>query len=272
MHLVHLLILPPIIMGIIQGATEFIPVSSSGHLIIASHLLRLHHGGHLFIQALDFGTTLALIIYFRRQLKELARQVFIEHDYRLLRNIAITCLPVGMIGFTASRFVEHSAFFASSLVIAVSLIIFGIIMVVLERLPRLSDVTDGRGLSPSRALVIGMAQCLALVPGVSRSGSTIIASRLCGLKPKQATEYSFLASIPIMLALLAKLVVKNTGFIVHHWQPLLLGNIFAFIVGIIAVRLFLTYLEKHDLRAFGAYRISVAIIIIYLLSTGALPH
>ena len=132
-------------MGIIQGATEFIPVSSSGHLIIASHLLRLHHGGHLFIQALDFGTTLALIIYFRRQLKELARQVFIEHDYRLLRNIAITCLPVGVIGFAASRFVEHSAFFASSLVIAMSLIIFGIIMVVLEKLPRLSDVANGAG-------------------------------------------------------------------------------------------------------------------------------
>ena len=236
-------------MGIIQGATEFIPVSSSGHLIIASHLLRLHHGGHLFIQALDFGTTLALIIYFRRQLKELARQVFVEHDYRLLRNIAITCLPVGLIGFTMSKFVEHSAFFASSLVIAVSLIIFGVIMVVLEKLPRLSDVADGRDLSPGRALIIGVAQCLALVPGVSRSGS-----------------------IPIMLALLAKLVVKNTGFIVHHWQPLLLGNIFAFVVGIIAVRLFLTYLEKHDLRAFGAYRISIAIIIIYLLSTGALPH
>ncbi len=142
----------------------------------------------------------------------------------------------------------------------------------LERLPRLSDVADGRDLSPGRAFIIGAAQCLALVPGVSRSGSTIIASRLCGLKPKQATEYSFLASIPIMLALLAKLVVKNTGFIVHHWQPLLLGNIFAFIVGIVAVRLFLTYLEKHDLRAFGAYRISIAIIIIYLLSTGALPH
>ena len=179
MHLVHLLILPPVIMGIIQGATEFIPVSSSGHLIIASHLLRLHHGGHLFIQALDFGTTLALIIYFRHQLKELARQVFIEHDYRLLRNIAITCLPVGLIGFTMSRFVEHSAFFASSLVIAVSLIIFGVIMVVLERLPRLSDVTDGRGLSPSRALVIGMAVTTsAMVRFCSSAASSVTRRRL----------------------------------------------------------------------------------------------
>lgn len=261
-----------VILGAVQGLTEFIPVSSSGHLLVITNLFRDSTNAHLFVQTLDIGTTLALIIFFRQQIVGICRQVFVQHDYRLLRNVIITCLPVGTIGLLLSKFIESSGFFASSLVIAIALAIVGLLMVFLEKLPRLAKAKDGAHLTPGRALTIGLAQCVALVPGTSRSGSTIIAARLMGLEPKEAAEYSFLVSIPVMLGLIVKLLIGDTSFIVSNWQSVLVGNLVAFIAGIIAIKYLLDYLGKHSLRAFGVYRLVVAALIVCLLAGGVLIH
>lgn len=261
-----------VVLGTVQGATEFIPVSSSGHLMVLANLLHVGHDAHLFVQALDFGTTLALIIFFRHRIAELCRQVFIKHDYRLLRNVIITCLPVGTIGLIFSKFIENNSFFGNSLVVALALGLVGIIMIILEKLPHLSNVKDGSHLTPWRALIIGLAQCVALIPGVSRAGSTIIAARLMGLKPKEAAEYSFLVCIPVMLGLLVKLLVGDTNFIVNNLPPIILGNVVAFIAGMLAIKYLLSYLAKHNLQIFGYYRLVIMAIILILLGTGALTH
>lgn len=261
-----------VILGAVQGLTEFIPVSSSGHLLVITNLFHSGASAHLFVQSLDIGTTLALIIFFRHRIADLCRQVFIKHNYKLLCNIAITCLPVATIGLLLAKFIEQTGFFTSSLVIAIALAVVGLVMTYLEKLPRLAKVKDGSRLTPGRALVIGLAQCVALVPGTSRSGSTIIAARLMGLEPQEAAEYSFLVSIPVMLGLIAKLLVGDTSFIIANWPSVLIGNVVAFVAGMIAIKYLLDYLGKHSLKVFGIYRLVIAVIVVILLLAGALPR
>ncbi len=255
-----------LILGLIQGLTEFIPVSSSGHLVLAQAIFN-HQPDHLFIQALDIGTTVALIIYFWPRLQDLRRQVFNKRDYRLARNILITSLPAGLLGLFLAGTIEKSTFLLSPMTVAVMLGLVGVVMVVVDRLPHLSPQLEGRFLSPKRAFVIGAAQALALMPGVSRSGSTIIASRFMGLSPKSAAEYSFMVSIPIMLGLIAKLFLKESdrAYLLSHFELVLVGNIAAFIAAIVAIRFMLGYLEKHGLATFGWYRIIISLTVLTFL-------
>ena len=255
-----------IFLGLVQGFTEFIPVSSSGHLVLAQSLFSSNID-HLFIQALDFGTALALVIYFWSRLVDLAKQVFVKKDYRLARNILITSIPAGLLGFLLADFIQNSKELLNPLVVAIMLALVGVLMIVIDKLPRKSDKSGGRELSPKRALIIGVAQAFALIPGVSRSGSTIIASRVMGLSPKSAAEYSFMVAIPIMLGLLTKLLVKDSdrAYLLANLEPVVIGNIAAFISGMIAIKFMLSYLSNHGLAIFGWYRIAVATVVVGVL-------
>lgn len=258
-------------LGIVQGLTEFIPVSSSGHLVLIESFFG--SGGediHLLVESLNFGTVLALVIFFRLKILDICRQVFKGHNYILLRNIILTALPVGVVGLLFSHAINNTSLFVSPITVVVTLFVVGIIMIILEKLPKLTARPSGEKLSWKRALSIGCAQILALVPGVSRSGSTIIAGRLVGLKPKQAAEYSFLVSIPIMLGLSAKLIISDTQYLVDNWSVVLTGNIVAFIVGILAIQFLLDFLNKHSLKIFGAYRVFVAGVVVLLIVFGVL--
>lgn len=259
-------IVESLILGLIQGLTEFIPVSSSGHLVLAQELFH-QQPDHLFIQALDIGTTLALVIYFWPRLKDLAYQVLRKRDYRLARNILITALPAGILGLIFAGMIENSTVLLSPVVVAVMLGLVGVVMIVVDRLPHLSSQKDGRALSPGRALVIGGAQAVALIPGVSRSGSTIIASRFMGLSAAKAAEYSFMVSIPIMLGLITKLFIKESdrAYLLSHLELVVFGNIAAFVSGIIAIRFLLKFLERHGLAVFGWYRVILSVSVLAFL-------
>lgn len=259
-------VLEAIILGIVQGLTEFIPVSSSGHLVITQWLFGSRID-HLFIQVLDFGTLFALIIYFWPKLIDLARRIFIRHDYRLAKNIIITCIPAGLLGLLLGDFIQSSTVLVSPLVVALMLALVGILMIVVDKLPKKSARETGADLSPRRALIIGVAQAFALVPGVSRSGSTILASRIMGLNPKAAAEYSFMVSIPIMLGLITKLLLKSSdrAYIMAHFENVLVANIAAFITAIIAIHFLMTYLSRHGLALFGWYRLGLAAIVLAVL-------
>lgn len=247
-----------IILGLIQGLTEFIPVSSSGHLVIAQHL-----SDHMFLEWIDLGTFLALVIYFRHRLVSIYRDIIHKKNYRLARNILLTAIPAGLIGLIFAKFIESNAFFGSLTTVAVSLALVGIVMVFVERLPHASRVGDGSGLSGKRALFIGIIQVFALIPGVSRSGSTIIAGRLAGLDAAKAAEYSFLASLPIIGAVLLKLIVSTDGreYFMQHASVLVVSNVVAFISGLFAVSFLINYLSKHGLALFGWYRIALAAVL-----------
>lgn len=253
-----------IVLGLIQGLTEFIPISSSGHLVLAQNFFS-GASDHLFLEFINIGTMLALFIYFRKRIWSILRDIFVNRNYRLARNIILTSVPAGIVGFLLSDFIGSSAFFGSAIVVMITLFTVGVIMVVLEKLPKASAVKDGEGLSPMRAFFIGLAQMLALIPGVSRSGSTIIAGRLSGLSPAQAAEYSFLASLPIMLGVTLKVLVEDSAYLQEHMAALVVGNIAALISGLIAVGFLMRYLSKHSLAVFGWYRIGLAAILAVVL-------
>lgn len=249
-----------IILGVIQGITEFIPVSSSGHLALAQGFFGTQD--HLFIEVLNIGTFLALVVFFWRDIVKLFRKVFIEKNYKLAQNIIITVLPVGIIGFFLGDLIERNTFFGSSIAVAVMLILIGLVMVFLEKLPVLSSRQNGEKLSWKRALGIGGAQVLSLIPGASRSGTTIIGGRIMGLNAKESARYSFLVAIPVMSGVILKMVCKNTSYIAGNWENVLVGNIFAFLIGALAIRLLLDYLGKHDLKVFGWYRVVLGVIVL----------
>lgn len=256
-----------ITLGLTQGLTEFIPVSSSGHLVIVQQLFS-GTSDHLFLEFINIGTLLALIVYFWRRIMTIIHDVFVRRNIILARNILITAIPAGAVGFMLSGFIGSSAFFGSLTVVAVTLAVVGVLMIVLEKLPKASSVESGEKLSAWRALAIGLAQMFALIPGVSRSGSTIIAGRLSGLSPAAAAEYSFLASLPIMIGVTLKLFVSSAdrSYFADHMPMLLIGNLIAFIAGLLAVGFLMRYLTNHSLAIFGWYRIGLATVLaIYLL-------
>lgn len=261
-------ILDGIVLGALQGITEFIPVSSSGHLVIAQHFLGLQVSP-VFDSLINLGTFLALLVYFRKKLWDIAKQIVSGRDYRLARNILISAIPVGVAGYFLKHFFESSTI-QSPWVVVVTLALVGTVMVTLEKLPRASTVSGGETLTPKRAGFIGLAQMMALIPGVSRSGSSIIAARIAGLTYAKAAEYSFLLSIPVMFAVVVMGFVGSDGreFIHANFALWATSNVVAFVCGIVAVGFMLKFLAKGNLGVFGWYRLSLAGIVAALLLIG----
>lgn len=253
-----------IILGLIQGLTEFIPISSSGHLVIAQYFLS-GASDHLFLEWINIGTMLALVVFFWRRIVSIFKDIFINRKYRLARNILLTIIPAGLVGFFGAGYINSTAFFGSVWVVVVMLFVVGIVMVVLERLPKASPIKNGTALTIPRSLAIGFAQVVALIPGTSRSGSTIITGRLSGLSAKEAAEYSFLASIPIMAGVTLKVFMQDYDYLLQHFDTLIVGNIAAFISGLLAVGFLMKYLSRHSLAAFGWYRIALASVLAVIL-------
>ena len=261
-------ILEAIILGFTQGITEFMPVSSSGHLEIVEHLLASGDRAadfHLFLEFINFGTLLALIIFYRHRIAKLFVDIFKHHNYRMLINLMLTSIPAGVIGLLLSDFIAENEFFSSIYTIATAMGLVGIIMIFIDKLPHAKKLKDESHLTRPRALIIGLAQTFALIPGVSRSGSTIIAGRLVGLNSESAANYSFMASIPLMTAVCLKSLTSSSSieYMSNNLGTLILSNLIAFIIGWYALQFVIKYLGKSDsLKAFGYYRVILACIVL----------
>ena len=253
------------VLGLVQGITEFIPVSSSGHLEITQRILGA--GGraedfHFFLELINFGTLFALLFYYRQTIWEILQRVFVKKDYKLALNILITSIPAGIIGLLLSKAIEKLPFFSSLTTIGFAMGFVGLIMIFVNKLPHLSKLKDENELTPGRALMIGLAQTFALIPGVSRSGSTIITGRVMGLDSKSAAKYSFLASLPIMIAVCGKSLLSSSSraYIASNLGMLLLSNLVAFISGLIALQIVMKYFKKENsIPSFGVYRVILSL-------------
>lgn len=258
-----------IVLGLTQGLTEFIPVSSSGHLEIVQNIIGERAADfHLFIEFINIGTLLALLIFYRKRIKGILVDVFQKRNYRLALNIIITSVPAAFIGFFAAKLIGSAAFFSSLITVGVAMLSIGVLMVVLDRLPRLSKLKDENYLTKPRALTIGLSQTLALIPGVSRSGSTIITGRLMGMQPQAAANYSFLASIPIMCGVVLKTFLSSgdRAYFMDNFWLLILSNAVAFVAGMIALRFVIKFLARRDaLKYFGWYRIILASLVLIIV-------
>ncbi len=258
-------ILESTVLGLVQGITEFIPVSSSGHLEITQRILGA--GGraedfHFFLELINFGTLFALLFYYRQTIWEILQRVFVKKDYKLALNILITSIPAGIIGLVLSKVIEKMPFFSSLTTIGFAMGFVGLIMIFVNKLPHLSKLKDENELTPGRALAIGLAQTFALIPGVSRSGSTIITGRVMGLDSKSAAKYSFLASLPIMIAVCGKSLLSSSSraYITSNLGMLLLSNLVAFVSGLIALQIVMKYFKKEkSIPSFGIYRVILSL-------------
>lgn len=259
-----------IILAIIQGITEFLPISSSAHLILPKEILGWQDQGLAFDVAVHLGTLLAVIYAFRKKIADLVVNFFKwlgfkEYDkkqQKLVWNLVIATLPAGILGLLLADFIEANL--RSALVIASATLVFGFVLWIADRRKNLPK--DLYSISFSIALIIGLAQALALIPGTSRSGITISAALLLGIGRKDSAEFSFLLSIPIILAagLLEGLKLYKLG-INMEYSLLLLAVFLAFATAYLSIKYFLKWIEKLGLMPFVIYRIALGtFLLVYL--------
>ncbi|HEC64190.1 MAG TPA: undecaprenyl-diphosphate phosphatase [bacterium] len=246
-----------IILGTIQGLTEFIPVSSSGHLVLIPSLLGWEQQSTGFDLVVHAGTLLALIIYFRKDLIGLSK------NKKLLSNILVASTPVLAFAFIFRDFIDANL--KSITVVIAMLIFFGLAMIIVDLLHKKNELKINE-LEPKNIVLISLIQILSLVRGTSRSGAMIVGGLTQGLTRKEAARFAFLVGVPVLLA--------ATGFQVFSFVtepsqelvlPLILGFLTSFSSGFFAIRFMLRFLEKNGLFLFGAYRIILGISLIFLL-------
>lgn len=259
-------IIQAIILGLVQGLTEFIPVSSSGHLIVARHLLGVIKIGLAFDVALHMGTLGALVIYFRQDIPQFARSLFVKDEKTRIAWLLIAAtVPAAIIGYFLEDAAESQ--FRSVRLVAVTMLLFGVIMLLVEKYyTRRSRHSSFENVSTRQALTMGFAQALALVPGVSRSGSTITAGLFAGLDRVSATRFSFLLGIPITAGAVVKVLSEDAALrqIQDERTIFLAGIVTALLSGLFAIRFLLGYLGKHGLSVFAYYRIGFGFIVLII--------
>ena len=263
-----------IIIAIVEGLTEFLPVSSTGHMIIAEEALGVEHNDFVnaFTVIIQFGAILSVVwLYWKRffHLNEVPagatglKAFLIRYDFYW--KLLVAFIPAAVIGFLLGDFIE--SLLENVTVVAVMLVIGGVLMLFVDKWFNRPDTAP---LTEKRALTIGFYQCIAMIPGVSRSMATIVGGMQQGLSRKDAAEFSFFLAVPTMFAATAykllKLVIEpeSLKLLSDNIGVLLIGNVVAFIVALLAIKFFISYVTKYGFKAFGYYRIIVGAAIIIM--------
>lgn len=275
-------ILKVVILGIIQGITEWLPISSTGHMILANSLLELNQSNDfmdMFYVVIQLGSILAVVVLYFNKLNPFSRAKSRAErlsTFQLWFKVIVAILPIGVIGLLVDDWVtEH---FYTPTVIAIALIFYGVLFILLEKRnhrvkPRIRNFEQ---LSYRTAVCIGILQLLAIIPGTSRSGSTILGAMLLSCSRFVATEFSFFMAIPVMFGAsgykILKFILKTglasiTGF---QWGLLLIGSLVAFVVSLFAIKFLMNFIRKHDFTVFGWYRIVLGIIVILFFGAKAI--
>lgn len=271
--------LDAILLGLVQGLTEFLPVSSSGHLVITRHLLDVPTGGIVFEVVVHLGTALAVCVFMRRKILEVlagflrlvraiarrsgvARVIDSDPGARLGLLVAVSAVPTGLIGLFLNDLAAR--LFESTLVVGIGLLVTGVLLQVSQRFT--GGGKDVRDVSWFDALVAGVAQGCAIVPGLSRSGTTVSASLLLGLTRETAAELSFLMSIPVILGAAAVELLDYAAdpVVSVTWAHLLLGAAVAAVSGYVAISVFMNQIKKGRLAVFSWYCFAVGAIVILM--------
>jgi undecaprenyl-diphosphatase len=266
-----------VILGIVEGLTEFLPISSTGHLILAGGLLGYHdEKAKVFEIVIQTGAMMAIVWEYRRRFFGALQGAFNDPlAQRFLCNLLIAFIPAGVMGLLFNKLIKSYLFFAVP--VALAFIIGGIIILWVERSGRQSQgarvdrVTNVDDMTWQDALKVGIAQTFALIPGTSRSGATIIGGMLFGLSRKVATEFSFFLAVPTLVAAGAYSLFKNRALLsADDIGFFAVGSLTAFVSAFICVRWLLRYIATHDFTVFAWYRIIFGLVILGTVYTGAL--
>jgi undecaprenyl-diphosphatase len=295
-------LLKALLIGIVEGITEWLPISSTGHMILVDEFITLNVSDafkSLFLVVIQLGAIMAVIILYFHKLNPFARQKTTRQrrsTLRLWAKVIVGCIPAAILGGLLSDWFEEKFF--SAVPVAIALVVYGIVFIVVERIKaqqtnspapplqgaharsayasahRSADrVLNVDELSFARAFGIGIFQCLAVIPGTSRSGSTILGGRILGVSREAAAEFSFFLAIPVMfgwsgLKVVKTFVLDNISVTASEWAVLAVGVIVAFVVSVVAIKFLMGFIKKHSFEAFGWYRIvlGIAVLAFFLLS------
>lgn len=265
-----------ILLGVIEGITEWLPVSSTGHLILAQEFFTFSYGPEFvstFNVVIQLGAIMAVVIIFFHKLNPLSPKKTKKEKkftWRLWAKVIVAVIPSAILGLLFDDWLDLHFF--NPVTVATMLVVYGIIMIAIERRTHTPHIEDFKQLTYKNALFIGFFQCLALIPGTSRSAATIIGAMLMGSSRYVAAEFSFFLAIPTMLGASAlKLVKTGFAFSGMEWLVLGVGTFVSFVVSILAIKFLLDYIRKHDFTIFGYYRIVLGVIILgFFFFTGQL--
>ncbi|MDN5300960.1 MAG: undecaprenyl-diphosphatase [Thermoanaerobacteraceae bacterium] len=265
-----ILLLKAFIMGIVEGLTEFLPISSTGHLIIVGDLIGFKGSSFnvMFEIVIQLGAILAVVFYYRKKIFDSILNILPGRwGFNLWFKMFIAFIPSAVIGVLLNNYIEAHLF--SSFTVAIALVLGGILMILVENIFGRYGMDDMDNTSIGQSFLIGVAQCLSLFPGMSRSASTIMGGLVAGLSARAAAEFSFFLAIPTMFAATIFSLHKGISSMTPlEWQALGVGFLMSFIVALFAVDKFLSYLGKHSLKSFAYYRIVVGVLMIVLITAG----
>lgn len=272
-------IIKSIILGIVQGITEWLPVSSTGHMILVNQFMNFMADNKdfkdLFLVVIQFGSILAVVTMYFHKLNPLSPKKSVQEKkdtWTMWFKVLVGCVPAAIIGLLFDDKID--TYLYNSYVVAAMLIVYGIAFIVIESRKRTPKIDDISALSYKTAALIGIFQVLALIPGTSRSGATILGAVILGTSRFVAAEFSFFLAVPVMLGASALKILKyfmEFGmFGIEELYLLIIGMAVAYIVSVLAIRFLMGYIRKNDFKAFGYYRIVLGILIIlYFAISGA---
>lgn len=264
------------IYGVIEGITEWLPISSTGHMILAEQVLKFSFDEEfmsMFRVVIQLGAILAVVVLYFKKLWPFCADNgrdsgFSKHlrwpVVRLWCKIIVSCLPAAVLGFLLDDWLDAHLY--NSVVVAIMLIVYGIAFILIERRPRVPSTTKLSRITYKQALIVGAWQVLAMIPGTSRSGSTIVGGLLCGMSRPCASQFTFFLAIPVMAGASGLKVVKyilgGSSFTMAEVLALIVGCLVAFLVSMAAIRFLMSYVKKHTFTAFGWYRIALGIVVL----------
>lgn len=271
-------IIKTVILGIIQGITEWLPISSTGHMILFDQFMALNQSAEfvdMFFVVIQFGSILAVVTLYFNKLNPFSPKKTIEQKtdtWNMWLKVLISVIPVGIIGLLFDDKITEA--FYNAIVVALALIIYGVLFIVIESRNKQPKINSINEMSYKTAVMIGICQILALIPGTSRSGSTILGAVLLGAERSVAAEFSFFLAVPVMLGASAlkilKFFLEGNVFTGEQIAIMIVGLVVAYAVSVFAIKFLMGYIRKHDFKVFGYYRIAVGILIIlYFAISGA---
>ena len=263
-------ILKAILFGIVEGVTEWLPISSTGHLILLDEFVVLNVSAEfksMFDVVIQLGAILAVVVLFFHKLNPFAGDKTPQEKkstWSLWAKVVVSIIPSGVVGVLFDDWMDDHLHTAP--VVAAMLIVYGIAFILIERRPRVPTTTKLSRITYKQAIIVGAWQVLALIPGTSRSGATIIGGLLCGMSRACASQFTFFLAIPVMAGAsglkLVKFLAKGGVFTLGEVGTLLVGCIVAFVVSILAIRFLMDYVKKHTFTVFGWYRIALGILVL----------
>ena len=277
-------LLRSVIYGVIEGITEWLPISSTGHMILAEQVLKFSLSAEfmeMFRVVIQLGAILAVVVLYFKKLwpfcmdngRDSGLAKFIRWPVmRLWFKIIVACLPAAVLGPLLDDWMDAHLY--NSVVVAIMLIVYGIAFILIERRPRVPTTTKLSRITYKQAIIVGLWQVLALIPGTSRSGATIIGGLLCGMSRACASQFTFFLAIPVMagasLLKVVKFVLSGAAMTGTEIAVLVVGCVVAFVVSLAAIRFLMDYVKRHNFKFFGLYRIVLGLIVLAVAAITAI--